>query len=102
MNDLIGRQKAIDAINKYIGTFDAIDVNFLDGLKAAMGLLKNLPSECNVIYCRDCMFYSGHRCQAIRSLDDWRSQDDYCSRAEERMPDSCPPCGTDMRGEQSE
>ena len=44
--------------------------------------IKELPSECNVIYCRDCIFYSGHRCQATRGLDDWRNQDDYCSRAE--------------------
>lgn len=44
--------------------------------------IKELPSECNVIYCRDCRFYIGHRCQATRGLDDWRNQDDYCSRAE--------------------
>ncbi len=45
--------------------------------------IKDLPSVgCNVIYCKDCLFYSGHRCQATRSLDDWRSQYDYCSRAE--------------------
>lgn len=43
--------------------------------------ITELPS-CNVIYCRDCIFYSGHRCQATRGLDDWRNQDDYCSRAE--------------------
>ena len=44
--------------------------------------IKELPSECNVIYCRDCRFYIGYRCQATRGLDDWRNQDDYCSRAE--------------------
>lgn len=46
--------------------------------------IKDLPSECNIIYCIDCMFYLGHRCQATRGLDDWRSYDDYCSRAERR------------------
>ena len=46
--------------------------------------IKELPSKCNVIYCRDCMFYLDHRCQATRGLDDWRNQDDYCSRAERR------------------
>ena len=35
-----------------------------------------------VVRCKDCMFYLGHRCQATRGLDDWRNQDDYCSRAE--------------------
>lgn len=46
--------------------------------------IKELPSECNVIYCSDCLFYFGHRCQATRGLDDWRNQDDFCSRAERR------------------
>lgn len=44
MNDLISRQAAIDAINTYIGNFDAIDANFLDGLKTAKTLMMQLPS----------------------------------------------------------
>lgn len=45
MADLIDRQAAIDEINKYILSFDAIDAKFLDGLKTAIKLIKeNLPS----------------------------------------------------------
>ena len=44
MDDLISRQEAINAVDDYIGTFDAIDVNFLDGLKTAKKLMMQLPS----------------------------------------------------------
>lgn len=44
MADLIDRQQEIDAVDDYIGTFDAIDVNFLDGLKTAKKLMMQLPS----------------------------------------------------------
>ena len=43
MDDLISRQESIDAIDKYIGTFDAIDRNYLDGLKTAKKLMMQLP-----------------------------------------------------------
>ena len=80
MTDLIDRQAAIALAKDIIvpikdGTvykYRCIDPDSI----------KELPSECNVIYCRDCRFYIGHRCQATRGLDDWRNQDDYCSRAE--------------------
>ena len=87
MNDLISRQAAIALAKDIIvpikdGTvykYRCIDPDSI----------KELPSEFNVIYCRDyviycrdCRFYIGHRCQATRGLDDWRNQDDYCSRAE--------------------
>lgn len=42
-DDLISRKAAIDAVDNYIGTFDAIDVNFLDGLKTAKKLMMQLP-----------------------------------------------------------
>ncbi len=45
MDDLISRQAAIDVINKYILSFDAIDANFLDGLKTTIKLIKeDVPS----------------------------------------------------------
>lgn len=44
MDDLIKRQDAIDAIDKHIDTFDAIDTNYLCGLRTAMSFLKELPS----------------------------------------------------------
>ena len=41
MDELIKRQ---DAIDKHIDTFDAIDTNYLCGLRTAMSFLKELPS----------------------------------------------------------
>ena len=43
VGDMISRQAAIDTIDKYIGTFDAIDRNYLDGLKTAKKLMMQLP-----------------------------------------------------------
>ena len=43
MDDLISRQAAIEAIDTYIDKFDAIDANFLDGLKTANKLMMQLP-----------------------------------------------------------
>ena len=42
--DLINRQEAIDALDKHIDTFDAIDTNYLCGLRTAMSILKEMPS----------------------------------------------------------
>ena len=44
MDDLISRQAAVDAAYQYISQFDAIDANFLDGLKEAINIVKKLPS----------------------------------------------------------
>lgn len=43
MTDAISRQAAIEAIDTYIDKFDAIDANFLDGLKTANKLMMQLP-----------------------------------------------------------
>lgn len=43
MSDLISRQIAIDAIEKYLDKFDCIDANFLDGLKTTKKILNDLP-----------------------------------------------------------
>lgn len=42
--DTISRQQAIDALDKHIDTFDAIDTNYLCGLRTAMSILKEMPS----------------------------------------------------------
>ena len=42
--DTIYRQDAIDALDKHIDTFDAIDTNYLCGLRTAMSFLKEMPS----------------------------------------------------------
>lgn len=44
MSDLISRQVAIEAIEKYLDKFDCIDANFLDGLKTTKKILNDLPS----------------------------------------------------------
>lgn len=44
VGDMIYRQAAIDAVGQYISQFDAIDANFLDGLKTAINIVKKLPS----------------------------------------------------------
>ena len=44
MKDIVYRQDAIDALNKHIDTFDAIDKNYLSGLRTAMSILKEMPS----------------------------------------------------------
>lgn len=82
--DLIGRQAAIDAIDKYIGTFDAIDRNYLDGLRKAKSLLYNFPSA-----------------QRKGKIIIWSNmldgEDCYCSKCDHwgLMPDYefCPYCG---------
>ena len=44
VKDCISRQQAIDALDKHIDTFDAIDTNYLCGLRTAMSILKEMPS----------------------------------------------------------
>lgn len=37
-----------------------------------------------IIHCRECKHLIDHRCRKIRTLDDWRKPDDFCSYAERR------------------
>lgn len=70
MGDLISRQGAIDEINKYILSFDAIDANFLDGLKTAIKLIKeNLPSAQPEITLEQIKEYCRPRCLSIITND---------------------------------
>lgn len=50
VKDCISRQQAIDALDKHIDTFDAIDTNYLCGLRTAMSILKEMPSAQPVNY----------------------------------------------------
>ena len=43
-DDCISRKQAIEALDKHIDTFDAIDTNYLCGLRTAMSILKEMPS----------------------------------------------------------
>lgn len=84
MDNLISRQAeaAIDAIDTYIGNFDALDANFLDGLKTAKKLIMRLPSaQLDIIRCKDCKHYDDRPCGIV----DWyNTADDFCSRAERK------------------
>jgi hypothetical protein len=92
--DTIYRQDAIDALNKHIDTFDAIDTNYLCGLRTAMSILKEIPSaqperkkgkwidgQCSICGC-DIPAY----------IIDWKWQKDMDANY-------CPSCGADMRTE---
>lgn len=37
-----------------------------------------------VVRCKYCKHWIDHRCRKVRSLDDWRKCDDYCSFAERK------------------
>ena len=94
--DYISRQAAIDVINKYILSFDAIDANFLDGLKTTIKLIKeDVPSaqperkKGNWVGIDDdpCETFECDRCGFV--LDDW---------IQGALYNFCPNCGADMRG----
>ena len=72
MKDLIDRQAAIDAIDKYIAGFDAIDANFLDGLKTAKQLIKDLfsviPEPCDDVISRKAAKHA--LCKAVHKNED--------------------------------
>lgn len=58
MSDLISRQATIDAIDKYIRSFDGIEVNYLDGLNTAIGFLNEMPpAQSEIIRCEDCDYW---------------------------------------------
>ena len=102
MSDLIDRQQAIDAVDDYIGTFDAIDVNFLDGLKTAKKLMMQLPSaqperkRGEWIPDNNCYYETRYICSECK----------LPFRVETFMMKPswwfCPHCGADMRGESDE
>lgn len=93
MNDLISRQAAIDAVDKYIDKFDCIDADFLDGLKTAKKLMMQMPSAQRTgrwiwddegYHCSECWYHA------------------YGNTAEcfDGTYKFCPNCGARMRGEE--
>lgn len=79
MNDLISRQAVIDCVKeKMFGMEDgtAMRLSCIE-----VNDIKRLPSV-EVIKCKKCRFFIDHRCRATRGLDDWRTAQDFCSRAE--------------------
>lgn len=85
MNDSINRQAAIEVVKRYLVDCHVEDADWHGN--SIEYELKDLPPAQQwipIILCKDCMFYLEHRCQATRGLDDWRNQDDYCSKAERR------------------
>lgn len=54
-------------------------------MQAVIQCYQNLPSaEPEIIRCKDCKFFVDHRCRYLRTLDDWRGTDEFCSKAERR------------------
>ena len=56
-----------------------------DGICHALQKTQYSMDECPlvpVIRCKYCKHWIDHRCRKVRSLDDWRKCDDYCSFAE--------------------
>lgn len=89
MSDLISRQHAIYTIDKYISGFDAIDANFLDGLKTAKKLIKELPSvQPEIIRCKDCKWCEDADGLMCKNPASWVVATDYdfgCVCAERRQ-----------------
>lgn len=77
-DNLISRQHVTYTIDKYISGFDAIDANFLDGLKTAKKLIKELSSaqsEHTETHSCDCERTETHdlvsRRAALEAMDTW-------------------------------
>ena len=79
MDDLISRQAAIDAVNRFsLGETDAVRLS----MKVA-DYLNRLPSaQPEIIYCKDCKWKQGAEC--VRFADVRPFPSDFCSRAERR------------------
>lgn len=37
-----------------------------------------------IVRCRECKHFIDHRCRKIRTLEDWRKDNDFCSYGEEK------------------
>lgn len=89
MSVLINKQAAINKINErqreliYCFGFDNDMVKIMDIAKSIVIAMPSAQSE--LIRCKDCMYYIDNRCYKIKALDDLRSSNDYCSRAERRI-----------------
>lgn len=98
MSDLIDRQAAIDALERYkindpMYGLDENEQGWNEGLDTAIELLKELPSaQPEIIRCEDCKwygradkrrFYRGMDCLQHR-IDTIIPDKDFCSRAERR------------------
>lgn len=96
MDDTVYRQAVIDALDVLCQehryripgkreTYSQYNEAWQDALDRAEGAIENLPSaQPEIIYCRECKHLIDHRCRKIRTLDDWRKPDDFCSHAERR------------------
>lgn len=125
-SDVIYRQDAIDAIDKHIDTFDAIDTNYFCGLRTAMSFLKKMPSAQHKSLCNTCRYInlewyeepcdsctmggeSNHYKPSAQRTGEWiHDGSDWtnrwiCSKCGYKhfleKTNYCPNCGADMRGE---
>lgn len=89
IEELISKRQAIDAFNTNLnelvvcGKENAKAVeNYLSGVFDKIRCLP--PAQPNIVRCKDCKYYIGHRCCAMNVLAIWRENDDFCSEAERK------------------
>ena len=85
MNDLISRQAAIDAVNRFsLGETDAVRLSM-----KVSDYLNRLPSaQPEIIRCKDCIYFtpekSGEHWNVCRFYDAPKTADGYCNDAERK------------------
>lgn len=86
MTDCIDRQAAIDAVNDvFVNHLPTLLPRYEDmPLKCALAIMRTPSAQPEIIRCKDCKYYINNRCYKIKSTDDLRDSNDYCSYAERR------------------
>lgn len=56
--------------------------NYAKGFRDAMKAVEEMPES--IVRCKDCSHFIDHRCRHVRSIDDWRSEKDFCSFAKRK------------------
>ena len=86
MNDLIGRQKVLNAILQKPAWHNS-DGSFYhaDDIKDAVNATPSSPSGPQIIYCKDCKYRDEFKYCTYKTRLAWIAPDnDYCSRAERK------------------
>lgn len=77
--DAVSREAVLDMLHQECSSMVE---NFMKEKINAMPSVAAKQSE--IVHCRECKHLIDHRCRKIRTLDDWRKPDDFCSYAERR------------------
>jgi hypothetical protein len=78
--DAVSREAVLDMLHQECSS---IVENFMKEKINAMPSV-TAKEHPEIIHCRECKHLIDHRCRKIRTLDDWRKPDDFCSYAERR------------------